>query len=56
MEGWDTRKVMRLLANGCVAEVVASNLPTGCGRCAGGLSGGHRYPGHHGTHEESAPP
>ncbi len=38
MEGWDTRKVMRLLANGCVAEVVASNFPwlcTGCGRCAG---------------------
>ena len=38
MEGWDTRKVMRLLANGCVSEVVASNFPwlcTGCGRCAG---------------------
>lgn len=38
MEGWDTRKIMRLLANGLVEEVVNSNFPwlcTGCGRCAG---------------------
>lgn len=38
MAGWDTRKVMRLLANGMTDEVVASNFPwlcTGCGRCAG---------------------
>ena len=38
MSGWDTRKVMRLLANGLVDEVVASDFPwlcTGCGRCAG---------------------
>ncbi|MEF2231557.1 MAG: 4Fe-4S dicluster domain-containing protein, partial [Pseudodesulfovibrio sp.] len=37
MEGWDTRKVMRLLAYGRVDEVVDSNFPwlcTGCGRCA----------------------
>ena len=38
MAGWDTRKVMRMLANGLVDEVVASDfswLCTGCGRCAG---------------------
>ena len=38
MRGWDTRKVMRMLANGLVDEVVASEFPwlcTGCGRCAG---------------------
>lgn len=38
MDGWDTRKVMRLLANGLVGEVVTSDFPwlcTGCGRCAG---------------------
>jgi Fe-S oxidoreductase len=38
MAGWDTRKVMRMLAGGLVEDVVASNFPwlcTGCGRCAG---------------------
>ena len=47
MEGWDTRKVMRLLANGCVSEVVASNFPwlcTGCGRCAGACPAGIDIP------------
>ncbi len=37
MEGWNTRKVMRMLAYGLVDEVVDSNFPwlcTGCGRCA----------------------
>lgn len=37
MEGWNTRKVMRMLAYGMVDEVVNSKFPwlcTGCGRCA----------------------
>jgi dimethylglycine catabolism B len=37
MEGWDTRKVLRMLALGMVDEVVESKFPwlcTGCGRCA----------------------
>ncbi|EPR36346.1 4Fe-4S ferredoxin, iron-sulpur binding domain-containing protein [Desulfovibrio sp. X2] len=37
MEGWDTRKVIRMLAYGMVDEVVESKFPwicTGCGRCA----------------------
>ena len=37
MEGWNTRKVMRMLAYGMVDEVVESKFPwlcTGCGRCA----------------------
>jgi dimethylglycine catabolism B len=36
MEGWDTRKVLRMLAFGMVEEVVRSKFPwlcTGCGRC-----------------------
>ena len=47
MEGWDTRKVRRLLANGLVEEVVASNFPwlcTGCGRCARGCPAGIDIP------------
>jgi Fe-S oxidoreductase len=37
MEGWDTRKVIRMLALGLLDEVVESKFPwvcTGCGRCA----------------------
>lgn len=37
MEGWDTRRVMRMLAYGQVDEVVESAFPwlcTGCGRCS----------------------
>lgn len=37
MEGWDTRKVLRMLAFGMLDEVVDSKFPwlcTGCGRCA----------------------
>lgn len=37
MEGWDTRKVIRMLALGLLDEVVQSKFPwicTGCGRCA----------------------
>lgn len=37
MQGWDTRKVIRMLALGMVDEVVESRFPwlcTGCGRCA----------------------
>lgn len=37
MEGWDTRKVIRMLSYGMVDEVVESRFPwvcTGCGRCA----------------------
>ncbi len=37
MEGWDTRKVLRMLHFGMVDEVVDSKFPwvcTGCGRCA----------------------
>jgi Fe-S oxidoreductase len=37
MEGWDTRKVLRMLVLGMVDEVVESKFPwlcTGCGRCA----------------------
>jgi Fe-S oxidoreductase len=37
MEGWDTRKVLRMLHLGLVDEVVQSKFPwvcTGCGRCA----------------------
>ena len=36
-EGWNIRKVLRMLAYGMLDEVVASNFPwlcTGCGRCA----------------------
>lgn len=47
MAGWDTRKVMRLLANGLVDEVVSSNFPwlcTGCGRCAGACPAGIDIP------------
>jgi dimethylglycine catabolism B len=36
MEGWDTRKVLRMLAFGMVDEVINSKFPwlcTGCGRC-----------------------
>ena len=35
-EGWNIRKVLRMLAYGMVDEVVNSNFPwicTGCGRC-----------------------
>ena len=37
MQGWDTRKVIRMLALGMLEEVVESKFPwlcTGCGRCA----------------------
>ena len=37
MQGWDTRKVIRMLAFGMLDEVVDSKFPwlcTGCGRCA----------------------
>ncbi len=37
MRGWDTRKVIRMLAFGMLEEVVNSKFPwlcTGCGRCA----------------------
>jgi Fe-S oxidoreductase len=37
MDGWDTRKVLRMLHFGMVDEVVESKFPwvcTGCGRCA----------------------
>ena len=37
MQGWDTRKVIRMLAMGMLDEVVESKFPwlcTGCGRCA----------------------
>jgi len=43
LDGWDARKVLRMLANGMVDEVVASNFPwlcTGCGRCTGSCPGG----------------
>ncbi|QJB57137.1 (Fe-S)-binding protein [Pseudodesulfovibrio sp. zrk46] len=43
MDGWDARKVMRMLANGLIDEVVASNFPwlcTGCGRCTSTCPGG----------------
>jgi len=43
LDGWDARKVMRMLANGLVDEVVASNFPwlcTGCGRCTSTCPGG----------------
>ncbi len=43
IDGWDARKVMRMLANGLVDEVVASNFPwlcTGCGRCTSTCPGG----------------
>ncbi|HBR06633.1 MAG TPA: (Fe-S)-binding protein, partial [Desulfovibrio sp.] len=36
-EGWNIRKVLRMLAYGLVDEVMRSNFPwlcTGCGRCA----------------------
>lgn len=39
MEGWDTRKVIRMLSYGMVDEVVQSDFPwvcTGCGRCTYG--------------------
>ena len=39
MEGWDTRKVLRMIVFGMVDEVVNSKFPwlcTGCGRCAYG--------------------
>lgn len=39
MEGWDTRKVLRMLAYGMLDEVVDSKFPwlcTGCGRCVHG--------------------
>jgi Fe-S oxidoreductase len=39
MEGWDTRKVLRMLSFGLVQEVVDSKFPwlcTGCGRCVHG--------------------
>lgn len=37
MEGWDTRKALRMIAYGMIDEVVDSDWPwvcTGCGRCA----------------------
>lgn len=37
MEGWDTRKVLRMISLGLLDEVVKSKFPwvcTGCGRCA----------------------
>ncbi len=37
MQGWDVRRVIRMLAFGMVDEVVSSKFPwicTGCGRCA----------------------
>ncbi|MBC17979.1 MAG: Fe-S oxidoreductase [Desulfovibrio sp.] len=43
LDGWDARKVMRMLANGLIDEVVASNFPwlcTGCGRCTSTCPGG----------------
>ncbi len=43
LDGWGARKVMRMLANGLVDEVVASNFPwlcTGCGRCTSTCPGG----------------
>jgi Fe-S oxidoreductase len=43
LDGWDVRKVMRMLANGMADEVVASNFPwlcTGCGRCTSTCPGG----------------
>ncbi|MBI9079731.1 MAG: (Fe-S)-binding protein [Pseudodesulfovibrio sp.] len=45
--GWDTRKVMRLLANGLIDAVIDSNFPwmcTGCGRCANSCPGGIDIP------------
>jgi dimethylglycine catabolism B len=39
MEGWDTRKVIRMLVFGLLDEVVNSKFPwlcTGCGRCVAG--------------------
>jgi Fe-S oxidoreductase len=39
MQGWDTRKVIRMLALGMLDEVVQSKFPwicTGCGRCSAG--------------------
>ena len=47
MDGWDVRKVMRLLANNMVDEVVASDYPwlcTGCGRCASNCPSGIDIP------------
>jgi Fe-S oxidoreductase len=43
LDGLDARKVMRMLANGLIEEVVASDFPwlcTGCGRCTGACPGG----------------
>jgi len=45
--GWDTRKIMRMLANNLVDDVVKSNFPwlcTGCGRCASTCPGGIDIP------------
>jgi dimethylglycine catabolism B len=42
MEGWDIRKVIRMLALGLLHEVVKSKFPwvcTGCGSCAFGSHG-----------------
>ncbi len=39
MDGWDTRKVLRMLALGMLEDVVQSRFPwlcTGCGRCVHG--------------------
>jgi Fe-S oxidoreductase len=47
MEGWDIRKVIRMLALGMVDEVVESKFPwvcTGCGRCAFGCPMGIDIP------------
>lgn len=47
MEGWDIRKVIRMLAMGMVEEVVKSKFPwvcTGCGRCAHGCPMGIDIP------------
>lgn len=43
LDGLDARKVMRMLANGLVDEVIDSNFPwlcTGCGRCTSTCPGG----------------
>ncbi len=48
MEGWDTRRVIRMLALGLVDEVVESAFPwlcTGCGRCAQACPQGVDIPG-----------
>jgi len=47
LAGWDTRKVMRMLANGLIDEVIASKFPwlcTGCGRCTSTCPGGLDIP------------